>query len=109
MTELANIIGAWVRRGAVALSLFGLLCAVPAHALYYGYTTTTFSWIDPVAGAHTAAVWTSGASCTAGTYVNAPGDDDITAQIPIGFTFNFGGTGYTQLQIMTNEIGRAHV
>ena len=102
MREFLNRIADRARISAIALSLFGLLCAVPAHALYYGYTSTTFSWIDPVAGAHTAAVWTSGASCTAGTYVNAPGDDDITAQIPIGFTFNFGGTGYTQLQIMTN-------
>jgi len=83
-------------------AFFLALCAASAGAAYYGNTPTTFSWIDPVAGAHTAAVWTSGASCTGGTYVNAPGDDDITAQLPIGFTFNFGGTNYTQLQIMTN-------
>jgi MSHA biogenesis protein MshQ len=94
-----SVIGA-----AVSLLIaFGVaFFATSASAVYYGNTSTTFSWIDPVAGAHTAAVWTSGAACTAGTYVNAPGDDDITAQLPIGFTFNFGGTNYTQLQIMAN-------
>jgi len=103
MTGLANMFERWALRMRIALPLFCLLlCAGPAQAVYYGNTSTTFSWIDPVAGAHTAAVWTSGAACTAGTYVNAPGDDDITAQLPIGFTFNFGGTNYTQLQIMAN-------
>ena len=87
---------------ALAAALVALAGAPAAAAPYYGNTPTPFAWIDPVAGAHTAATWTSGASCTAGTYVNAPADDDITAQLPIGFNFNFGGTVYSQLQIMAN-------
>ena len=83
------------------LALLGL-SPVAAHAAYYGNTPTTFSWIDPVAGGHAVATWTNGASCTGGTYVTAPADDDITTQLPIGFNFNFGGTTYNQLQIMTN-------
>ena len=103
MTTIPSIPGRLVRKCAQAVALIGALaCAATACAAYYGNTPTTFSWIDPVAGAHTAAVWTNGAGCTPGTYVNAPGDDDITAQLPIGFTFNFGGTNYTQLQIMAN-------
>lgn len=84
------------------LAILALINFPVAAAPYYGNTPTTFSWIDPVAGGHTAAIWTSGASCTGGTYVNAPGDDDITAQIPIGFNFNFGGVAYGTLQIMAN-------
>ena len=83
-----------------------LVAALPAvtGAVYYGNTPTSFAWVDPIAGGHTAAVWTNGASCTAGTYGNAPLDDDITAPIifPGGFQFNFGGVLYDRLQIMAN-------
>lgn len=67
---------------------------------YYLRTTAAFSWFDPAS--HTLVAFSRGASCKAGSYVNAPEDDDISAAIPIGFTFNFGGTSYTQLQIQSN-------
>lgn len=83
----------------LGLVLLALLPALPAQAVTYTNSATAFSWIDP--SAHTRATWTSGASCSAG-YAGAPIDDDITAQIPLGFTFNYGGVDYTQVQIMSN-------
>ncbi len=70
-----------------------------AHAATYSNAAAPYSWINP--SAHTRAAWTNGASCSSG-YVGAAVDDDITAQLPLGFTFNFGGVNYTQAQIMSN-------
>lgn len=82
------------------LTLLLLLSASAAHAAYYSHTPATYGWIDPVAGGHTQAVFTNGAACSGG--FSAPQDDDITNPVPIGFTFNYGGTGYAQLNIQTN-------
>lgn len=68
-------------------------------AVTYSSAATTFNWITPAAPS--TAVWTSGAACSSG-YAGAPVDDDITAQLPLGFTFNFGGVNYTTVQIMSN-------
>ena len=70
-----------------------------AQGATYSSAATTFNWITPAAP--TTAVWTNGASCTSG-YDGAPVDDDITVQLPLGFTFNFGGVNYTTVQIMSN-------
>lgn len=70
-----------------------------AHAATYSSVSTASSWIDPAS--HARAVWTSGAACSSG-YASAAVDDDITAQLPLGFTFNFGGVNYTQVQVMSN-------
>ncbi|NDP48368.1 MAG: LamG domain-containing protein [Sulfuriferula multivorans] len=70
-----------------------------AHAATYANVAAPYSWVSP--SAHTRAAWTSGTSCSSG-YVGAAVDDDITAQLPLGFTFNFGGVNYTQVQIMSN-------
>lgn len=90
--------------GGLAVLLSGgalgmVLALVPAHAATYSSMATTSNWINP--SAHTRVTWTNGASCTSG-YAGAPIDDDITAQLPLGFTFNFGGVNYTQVQIMSN-------
>jgi hypothetical protein len=69
------------------------------HAATYSNSAAPYGWINP--SAHTRSAWTSGASCSSG-YVGAAVDDDITAQLPLGFTFNFGGVNYTQVQIMSN-------
>ena len=76
-----------------------LLCAAPviASAATYSYAPTAFNWIDP--STHTNVTWTNTAGCTGG---GAPVDDDITAPINLGFTFNFGGVNYTQVQVMSN-------
>ncbi len=82
----------------VVVILFGFIAGA-AHAATYVNAPTTFGWIDPAT--HANVTWTSGASCSA-AYAGAPVDDDITAQIPLGFTFNFGGVNYTTVQIMSN-------
>lgn len=84
----------------LVLILLALLPALPVQAVTYTNTATAFSWIDP--SAHTRVTWTNGASCSAGSYYRAPIDDDITAQLPLGFTFNYGGVNYTQVQVMSN-------
>ncbi len=74
-----------------------LLAAGPAIAATYISTPTTFTWVDPAD--HTPAVWSGLTQCSGG---GAPTDDDITAPIPIGFTFDFGGVNYTAVRIMSN-------
>lgn len=80
---------------AFAVALFCLSSL--AQAAYYLHSTTTFNWV-PSTG-FTPASWTNAAQCSGS---GAPGDDDITAPIPLGFTFNFGGTAYTSVRIMSN-------
>jgi len=76
--------------GWVLCSLF----AGVAHAATYSNAATAYAWIDPAT--HTNVTWTNGAGCP------APVDDDITAQLPLGFTFTFGNVDYTTVQIMSN-------
>ena len=90
--------------GRLIVLLFGgplwiALAIAPAHAATYSSMATTSNWVNP--SAHTRVTWTNGASCSSG-YAGAPIDDDITAQLPLGFTFNFGGVNYTQVQVMSN-------
>jgi uncharacterized repeat protein (TIGR01451 family) len=77
---------------------FLLWWAASARAVTYSNTPTTFAWIDPTT--HTPATWSNPTLCTGGG--DTIGDDSITAPINIGFTFNFGGVNYTQLNIMAN-------
>lgn len=70
-----------------------------AHAVTYANAPTAFSWIDSTP--HTNVTWTSGGGCSA-AYAGAPVDDDISAQINLGFAFSFGSTSYTTVQIMSN-------
>ncbi|MBW8365789.1 MAG: LamG domain-containing protein [Rhizobium sp.] len=85
--------------GVLADPLAVALPAASAQAATYTSMATTSNWVNPAA--HTRAVWSNGAACSSG-YAGAPVDDDITAQLPLGFTFNFGGVNYTQVQIMSN-------
>ncbi|EQD55147.1 MSHA biogenesis protein, MshQ [mine drainage metagenome] len=93
---------------ATALVLFAASTLTPAHAVVsYSASPTSFSWLATsgqtliVAGS-SGATWSGGAACTAGTYDGATPDDDITWQTPLGFTFNYGGTSYTTVQIDAN-------
>ena len=74
------------------------LAAAPSIAATYGYAPTTYSWISNAA--HTEVTWGGSAQCAA--WNSAPGDDDGTAPITIGFNFTFGATTYTQVRIMSN-------
>ncbi|HVO22422.1 MAG TPA: hypothetical protein VMW56_02200 [Candidatus Margulisiibacteriota bacterium] len=72
-----------------------VLWATMAQAATYANAPTTFSWIDP--STHTNVTW--GGGCTGGS---AAVDDDISAELPLGFTFNFGGVNYTTVRVMSN-------
>jgi hypothetical protein len=75
---------------AIAVSWAGTVLAAT-----YLNAPTTFNWIDP--STHTDVTW--GGGCT-GQY--AAVDDDISAELPLGFTFTFGGVSYTTVRIMSN-------
>lgn len=91
----------WTRL-ADCLRAVALLCALAvgtAHAATYANMATPHTWINP--SSHARVAWTNGAACSSG-YVGAAIDDDISAQLPLGFTFNYGGVNYTQVQVMSN-------
>ena len=77
-----------------------LLFSINASAGMYTDSVETFSWIDPAG--HTNAVWTNASGSNECTGPSAPVDDDITRELPLGFTFNFGGVNYTSVRIMSN-------
>jgi MSHA biogenesis protein MshQ len=90
----------WGRLALLSAGMLLLALATGlAHAATYSSASTTASWIDPASHAHV--VWTHGAACSSG-YDGSSVDDDISAQLPLGFTFNFGGVNYTQVQVMSN-------
>ena len=84
------------------LWLVAVCISLPTWAATYGNAPTLFNWVS--SASHTPVEWTGApgglpAACTGGS---AAIDDDITAELPIGFTFNFGGTNYTTVRIMSN-------
>jgi MSHA biogenesis protein MshQ len=85
----------------VLLAMLGLLPGT-AVAASYGNSPEPFSWIDPAG--HADAVWTGapGAPAAECSGPSAPVDDDITQELPLGFTFDYGGTPYTSVRIMSN-------
>lgn len=103
VTGASRICGSLTWRSLIIPLLGGplgiALAIAPAHAATYSSMATTSNWVNP--STHTRVTWTHGASCSSG-YAGAQIDDDITAQLPLGFTFNFGGVNYTQVQIMSN-------
>lgn len=81
-----------------------LLAAQPASAATYTNAATTFSWID----ASTHAQVGNGTSPYKFTNTGGCGttqpviDDTLSDNIPLGFTFNYGGVDFTQARIMSN-------
>lgn len=86
----------------------GLLCLVlllagrPALAATYRHVTESFALIDPAT--HTDIVWTRapGPPANACSGASAPIDDDISQEIPLGFSFRFGTVAYTSVRVMSN-------
>jgi MSHA biogenesis protein MshQ len=78
--------------------------ALPAMAVTYTSASEPFNWID--ASAHTQVGHNTTPykfSNTGGCGSNAPIlDDSLSDNIPIGFTFNYGGANFTQVRIMSN-------
>ncbi len=88
-------------RAALACSLVLLLLTnMTASAGTYASNVETFSWIDSTG--HTNAVWTNASGSNECTGPSAATDDDITQELSLGFTFNFGGVNYTTVRIMSN-------
>jgi MSHA biogenesis protein MshQ len=95
---------------AVALFSLGvMLWSAAAQAVTYANASTTFGWID--ASTHTKLGPTLGApysalyrfSNTGGCGTNPPSiDDTLSSNIPIGFTFMYGGVNFTDVRIMSN-------
>lgn len=94
---------------------FVLMCmvlmtwAATAQAVTYANTATTFNWID--ASTHTKlGPTTGGVYSPSYQFRNTGGcgttppiiDDTLSDNIPIGFTFMFGGVNFTQVRIMSN-------
>ncbi|MDP1652663.1 MAG: LamG domain-containing protein [Rhodocyclaceae bacterium] len=89
--------------------VLGLLCllwlfALPAQAQTYQSASTTFSWVDTATHTRigyntTPYKFNGGGGCGTTPPVI---DDTLSDLIPIGFSFVYGTTGYTQLRIQTN-------
>ncbi len=82
---------------AAACSVFG--CAA---AQSYLHAPEPFEW-EPTAG-HATVVWTGApgdppAECQG---ASAAIDDDISQELPLGFTFRFGAATYTTARVMSN-------
>lgn len=86
------------------LGLWLAMLAPSVGAATYVNAATTFSWID--AGTHTKV----GYNTTPYKFNNTGGcgttpptlDDTLSDNIPLGFTFNYGGTNFTSVRIMSN-------
>lgn len=83
---------AWRLVGALML-----LVAGPVLAATYTSAPAPYNWVNPAG--HTPVTWSGTRQCSGG---GTPVDDDISAPIPLGFTFNFGGVNYTTVQVMSN-------
>ncbi len=85
----------------VLLSLLAFLPVLAGAATYLN-SPEPFAWIDPAT--HTDVVWTEAPGAPAGecTGGSSPVDDDISQEIPLGFTFRYGGNSYTTVRIMSN-------
>ena len=84
------------------LGLLLLLVTLPVMAGTYTDSAEPFSWID--SATHSNVVWTAAPGgpaneCSGGS---AAVDDDISQELPLGFSFNFGGVNYTTARIMSN-------
>ena len=80
-----------------------LLVSAAAGAATYTSASTAFDWVDP--STHTKVGYltnpyrlTGGGSTGCGS-IPPVLDDTISGAIPIGFTFTFGATAYTTVQV----------
>lgn len=91
----------------VLLGLFGL--SLPADAATYSTITIPFNWIDPSAHAKLGPA-TGGVYSTLYKFTNPGGcgttppniDDTLSDDIPLGFSFKYGGTPFTSVRVMAN-------
>ncbi|OYY95308.1 MAG: hypothetical protein B7Y41_02035 [Hydrogenophilales bacterium 28-61-23] len=92
-----------VRAGLLlCVLILGLFCASASRAAYYDHAAYPFAWIDPAS--HDRVVWTgaSGGPAPACSGGSIAVDDDISEELALGFSFNFGGVAYNSVRVMTN-------
>lgn len=92
-----------------ALFMLANMFVTSAQGVTYANTATAFNWID--ASTHTKLGPTLGGiyspfyqfSNTGGCGSTPPFiDDSLSSNIPIGFTFMYGGANFTQVRVMSN-------
>ena len=86
------------RHGLMLLAAAAWALTLPtlARAQSYSPMSEPYAWVS-TAG-HANVTWDLG-SCAGG---GAPVDDDITPELPLGFTFRYGGVDYTTVRVMSN-------
>jgi len=77
------------------LAAAAILVPLASGAATYTSASEPYAWIST--SGHTTVVWTGApggpaAACTGGS---AASDDDISDELPIGFSYTFGTTAYT--------------
>ena len=100
MSADARKVPAAIRAVRALATAFGLALAcvsTPASAASYGYSAEPYAWVS-TAGATTVS-WSNTSQCSGG---GAAVDDDVTAELPIGFTYVYGTTSYTTVRIQSN-------
>jgi len=92
--------------GLFLLMLAAFLVHGMARAATYTNASTIFEWVDPAShdkiGHLTSPYRFTGGGTTGCGTVPPVTDDAISNPIPIGFTFIFGTTAYTSLQVQSN-------
>ncbi len=96
MRRLAGL-GRGIRIAMLAIVAVGGLLSTPAAAQTYSSVARGYAWVS--AAAHTNVTWERKSACSDR---GANDKDTISELLPIGFTFTFGSTSYTQLRVMTN-------
>jgi hypothetical protein len=97
------------RTAKLVCALVLALCPALATAASYASAATTFNWVD--ASAHAKLGPSTGGAYSPSYQFTNPGscgtnppaiDDAISDNVPIGFSFTYGGVGFTQARVMSN-------
>lgn len=84
------------------LAAAAILVPLASGAATYTSASQPYAWIST--SGHTTVVWTGapGGPAAACTGSSAASDDDISEELPIGFSYTFGTTAYTTVRVMSN-------
>lgn len=90
--------------GLALLAVLALVYTGPVAAVTYTNAATTFSWIDASTHAQLGPATTPYKFSNTGGCGSTPPiiDDSLSDNIPMGFTFNYGGVAFTQVRVMSN-------
>jgi PKD repeat protein len=80
----------------------GTLSPGPGTINFFGTTTSTVNPPQSTINNYSRVTFTKGMTALTGATTSTATGDDASQVIPINFTFNYGGTGYTNARICTN-------